>query len=96
MSSVAAIVNLLLVLAAIFVPRMFVNREDGLAGAAAVAIIVFCTLGLALLIGIAAAVIAWRKAKKASLPMPLLGFTPLGMFLLGIAGLFVLSKLAIR
>ena len=96
MSRIAVIANFVLIAMAIFLPRMMVKREEGLAGAATVALIVLGTLGLALIIGIVSAVSAWRTSKRTGVPMPLSGYAPLGVFVLGILGLFVLSQMNLR
>jgi hypothetical protein len=96
MSKIAVVANFVLVLTAVFLPRMIAKREDGLAGAATVALSVLGTLGLALLIGIIATVSAWRTAKKTDVPMPISAYAPLGVFLLGILGLFVLSQINLQ
>lgn len=88
--------NTALVAAAFILPRALTRRQDGMAGAATAAMLFLLPMMVALIVGIAAAIGSFNRARRTGTAMPGTGWLPLGIFLIGVILFAALAVMRLR
>ncbi|MDX1982272.1 MAG: hypothetical protein SFV51_18510 [Bryobacteraceae bacterium] len=90
------VTNAVLVAAAFILPKALTRRQDGMAGAATAAILFLLPMMVALIVGIAAAIGSFNRARRTGIAKPGTGWLPLGIFLIGVILFAALAVMRLR